>query len=161
MSDDERAYKKPALAAAWSAAGLVLSFLLALGMDAVFRLLRAYVQSTFHVLPGALFQAVSPLILAGILLALAWLLFVKLEQSRLCASIFLVPGLLVLGVYATQFLGFPVSLRGTLAGQLRYFIIDLGTRSNLFHLASFSVVAGIVAFVRASQAKPPIPSARQ
>src|SRR3989304_7196413 len=91
------------------------------------------------------------------MLALAWLLFIKLERSRICAYIFLLPGLLVLGIYATQFVGFPISLRRTFFGQIRYFVLDLGARSRLFQLASFRVVAGLAASLRPNQPTPAAP----
>ncbi len=148
MKNSAPAHGVPLSGTLWSTAALVISFLFAIGLDAIFRLLRAEAQSTFHVLPGYLFQAATPVLMAAVILALTWLLFVKLEPSRLSAAVFLAAGLIVLALYFSQFFPFPLPFRKTIIGQIRFLVLDLGTRSNLFHLASFWTVAGLAALLR-------------
>lgn len=128
--------------------GLVLSLVLAYGADTIFGQLREQAQRTFHVIPAALFAAVMPLILAATMLALAWAILLRLPPSRAAAIIFLAAGSLVIGTYMTQFIGFPFGLRNTIIGQSRTAIMVLGTRSSLYHLASFWIVVGLACLMR-------------
>jgi hypothetical protein len=127
---------------------LVVSLVVAYGVDAIFGQLRDQAQSTFRVIPAALFSAAMPLILSATMLALAWVVLLKLPASRTTAIIFLVAGSLVLGTYLTQFIGFPPDLRNTIIWKFRTAIMVLGTRSALYHLASFWIILGIASLMR-------------
>jgi len=127
---------------------LFASLVVAYGLDSIFGLLRQQAQSTFHVLPAALFATNMPLVLATIVLALAWIILIELPPSRAIATIFLAAGCLVIGTYLTQFIGFPSELRRTFIGHFRTAILTLGTHSSLYHLTSFWIVAGLACFLR-------------
>ena len=138
-------YLNPTLAAVGA---LVLSLIIAYGLDYVFGLMVEQAQSTFRVLPAYLFRAVIPLIQAAMMLALAWALLIRLPPSRVAAIIYLATGSLVIGTYLTLFTGFPVGLRNTIIGHFRFAIMDLGTHSSLYHLAAFWIIVGIAYLMR-------------
>ena len=127
---------------------LLASLVVAYGMDSILGQLGEQAQSTFHIIPGALFSAVMPLILTTMMLALAWVIFIKLHPNRAVAIIFLAAGCIIIGTYLTLFIGFPLQLRRTIIGRFRTAIMALGTHSSLYHLAAFWVVMGIACLLR-------------
>jgi len=131
-----------------SVGALLASLVVAYCMDSIFGQLGEQAQSTFHLILGALFAAVMPLILTTMMLALAWVIFIKLHPSRAVAIIFLAAGCLFIGTYLTLFTGFPVGLRNTIIGHFRFAIMDLGTHSSLYHLAAFWIIVGIACLLR-------------
>jgi hypothetical protein len=131
---------------------VALSFFLAIALDDAFLALRAEAQSSFRTLPGRLFQAVTPLILAAVMLALAWLLFIKLRSARSSAAVFLTAGLIILGLYFAQFVPMPLPARGSLLRDIQLFVLYRGAQSRLFHIASFCAVVGLAALIRAPKA---------
>ena len=131
-----------------SVGALLASLVVAYGMDSIFGQLGEPAQSTFHIIPVALFAAVMPLILTTMMLALAWVIFIKLHPSRAVAIFFLTVGCLFIGTYLTMFIGFPPQLRRTIIGHFRTAIMALGTHSSLYHLAAFWVVMGIACLLR-------------
>jgi hypothetical protein len=138
----------------WATAGVALSFLLAIALDEAFEALRAEAQSTFRTLPGRLFQAVTPLVLAAVMLGLAWLLFLKLSSARSSAVVFLTAGLIILGLYFSRFVPHSLPARGSPLRDIQLFVLYRGAQSRLFRIASFSALAGLVALIRGPKGRP-------
>ncbi len=126
-----------------AAAALCLSFVIAYAADAIHHQLVQDASTTFNVRSASLFVAVTPLIMAATMLALAWLILVRLPPSRPSAAIFLIAGIFVAAEYLSFLVPFPLWLRETVIGRFRYEITNVGGHSNLYSLAAFWIVAGI------------------
>lgn len=138
-----------AAASVWAIAGIGAAFFLSVAMDTIFLALRAESLRTFRSTPSFLFQAAMPIVLAGIMLAPAWLLFSKLRSARPAAIIFLAAGLLILGLHLSRF-----TSRPSIVIRLQSSLLSLSAGSSLYLVSMFSMVAGIVALVRGASADP-------
>lgn len=127
---------------------LVVAFALAYGLDVTLQRLRESAGASFQFrYPILLSSIIPPIIIAGSL-ALAWLVLRFLPPNWFTAIAFLVAGLFVMGEYLSIFIAFPVWLRPTIIGKFRYRLMDLGSQSAIYYLASGWVIIGIAALRR-------------
>jgi len=124
-------------------------FFLAYAADSFTSSLVQSAGETFDFMPAAIARAAMPLLIITMALALAWLLLVRLPPSRAAAGIILATGMILIAIYL-PFLAFPVWLRQTPIGRLRYAIWSWkpGGYHSLYYMASSCVVIGIVALLR-------------
>jgi hypothetical protein len=133
----------------WVAVGaLFLSLIIAYAIDRIFGLLVDVAQSTFQPRAAYLLAYAMPFILAVMIIVLTWALLIRLSPSRTAAIIYIVIGSLFIGTFLTAFTGFPIGLRNTIIGHIRFAIIDLGRNSSLYHLAAFWIVVGLASLLR-------------
>ena len=129
-------------------ASLAIAYVLAYTLDASLQQLRDYAGTTFDSRPAILLWLIIPPVVVAGILALAWLALRFLPPNRFTAIIFLISGLFVVGEFLSIFVGFPMWLRTTIIGQIRYALMDFGAKSSIYYLASGCIVIGIVALRR-------------
>jgi hypothetical protein len=138
-------YLSPTLVAVGA---LLISLMITYGIDRALAVMVQRAQSTFQVFPAYLFRAAVPLLEAAVMLALAWMVLIRLLPSRVAAIISVATGCLIIGSYLTIFTGFPVGLRDTFIGTFRVAVMDLGPQSSLYHMAAFWIIIGLTSLVR-------------
>jgi hypothetical protein len=134
-----------------AASALGISFAVAYAADSILYQLQEKARTTFDFGLTTIAVAAPPLIMAATMLALAWLVFVRLAPSKTVAAIFVIGGLFVAAEYLSFLVSFPLWLRDTVIGRFRYELMRTGGR-HLYSLASFWIVLGIAGFLRRSSA---------
>ncbi len=108
-------YLSPTLVAVGA---LLISLMITYGIDRALAVMVQRAQSTFQVFPAYLFRAAVPLLEAAVMLALAWMVLIRLRPSRVAAILSIASGCLIIGFYLTIITGFPVGLRDTVIGRI-------------------------------------------
>jgi hypothetical protein len=133
-------------------AAVAALFTLAYATVSVTGRLRDYAGASFNYLPSAYFSAILPLFVASAILALAWLILLRLPPDRLAGIVILLPGLLLVGEYLLYLAGFPLWLRRTILTALGTTLLALGPPPSFnYYLASGCIVIGIAALVRTAR----------
>ena len=124
-------------------------FFIAYAADSFMSSLVQYAGKTFDFMPAAIAKAAMPFLIVTMALAFAWLLLVRLPPSSAAAGIVLAAGIILIAIYL-PFLSFPLWLRQTPIGRLRYAIWSwtLGGYLSLYYMGSSCVVIGIAALLR-------------
>ena len=133
-----------------AAAAILVSFLLVHRLDVLLAQLQDQAGVTFDSRPPLVFAFMNQIILATTVLALAWLLLVRLPPNRIAAALFLAAGVFVMVYYLSAYSLIPVTLRSP-------FLLDLGMNSGFFHLATFTAIAGLATVARRSPPRPRTP----
>lgn len=127
---------------------LGISFLVSYLMDSTLVQLRTNASTSFDFLPVVVFSALAPFIVVSGILFLGWLVLVRLPPRRFNALVFLLVGIVVLGLYISFFAGSPPWLRETILGRLRSTLMDFGFLSSTYHVAAGAVVVGLAGLWR-------------
>jgi hypothetical protein len=126
---------------------VLLSLVVAYGIDIAGLALQRYSSSTFHVLPSVAFRLALPSVTSLLLLALAWFLFRFSPSPHPTAFFYLGFGLLGVISFGSNFIPFPVALRSTIIGHFRAMFGQFGFDSTFFWVSSYLLVLGIVGAV--------------
>ncbi len=126
--------------------GLVIVFILAYGFDLWIAALQRTATTTFAIAPFLWLSSIANLILAGVLLLLAWFVNMRAANRRLIAVIFVIVGLLVTFASALTFT--------TLSTLPPLGIAEFLTpNSRVSFVAAFIVVVGIGGLIPLKAAK--------
>ncbi len=125
---------------AWSIVGLGVAFAIAYGCDRWVESLRTEAAQTLTIASFLWGAGVAHLLLAGVLLLLAWYVIVRADRSKLASSVFALVGLLV--TFASAITISAVSTLPPLG------IVEFLTpNSYVLNAAAFVAVIGFAGFV--------------
>jgi len=131
--------KKTNVNAIISFVGLAITFAVAYGLDRWSEILRRQASANFAWAPYYWFLSISNLILAGLILALAWFVCFRANKTRMVSIIYLIVGLLATFAFVIEFTVSPITQLIT-PGYLL-------PNSRVVYVSAFAAAIGVAGLV--------------